>query len=88
MGATRLAEVTCVTPPGTAGTTSAERKVPDPFSGNDEGLCYKSVFRAALVICCGCDSRPKLADQIPYIVKKETKKDGGVIQSAYVTCLK
>lgn len=88
VGATRLAEVTCLTSPGTAGTTSAERKVSEPFSGNDEGLYYKSLFRAALVICCGCDSSPKLADQIPYIVKKETKKDGGVIQSAYVTCLK
>jgi len=75
-------------PPGTTGTRSAKGKALDLFSGNYEGLCYKSLFRAVLVICCGCDSRPKLADQIPYIVKKKTKKHGGVIQSAYVTRLK
>lgn len=88
VGVTHLAKVTCITPLGAANTTTPKRKALDPCSRNYEDLYYKSLFRAALVICCGCDSRPKLADQIPYIVKKETKKDRGVIQSAYITCLK
>lgn len=75
-------------PPGTDSTTFAKRKALIPFSGNKQRLYYKSLFRAELVTGCGCDSRPKLADQTPYIVKKETKKDKSVIQSAYITCLK
>lgn len=77
-----MAEVTHTMP---VGSTPASRRAP---GGNDEGLLWRALFRAVLVICCGCDSGPKLADQIPYIVKNKTKKGGGVIQSAYDTLLK